>query len=185
MSFRLGVKSLSLLASRWEPIGTVCSFPLWWLPRPHPQCQEVSACSQWQNSMDPAARSFHQSVMVRFLNFMVERLGEAPWGCGCLQPGYNWPLQSSKLLGSATPTHLPVSFMNMQVMEPLFVAILGADESQLIHSYGSQCHTTKGCSKGENGAFRFRQSITLSVSCHCIRPPSLKRIILKKKKNKK
>lgn len=120
--------------------------------------------------------------MVRFLNFMVERLGEAPWGCGCPQPGYNWPLQSSKLLGSATPTHLPVSFMNMRVMEPLFVAILGADESQLIHSYGSQCHTTKGCSKGENGAFRFRQSITLSVSCHCIRPPSLKRIILKKKK---
>ena len=99
--------------------------------------------------MDPAARSVHQSVMVRFLNFMVERLGEAPWGCGCPQPGYNWPLQSSKLLGSATPTHLAVSFMNMQVMEPLFVAIIGADESQLIHSYGSQCHTTRGCSKRE------------------------------------
>ena len=69
--------------------------------------------------MDPAARSFHQSVMVRFLNFMVERLGEAPWGCGCPQPGYNWPLQSSKLLGSATPTHLAVSFMNMQVSSVL------------------------------------------------------------------
>lgn len=85
----------------------------------------------------------------QFLNFVAERLGEALLGCGCPQPGYNWPLQSSKHVGSATATHLAVSFMNMQVMEPLLVAIPGPDESQLIHPYGSQCHTTRGGSEGK------------------------------------
>lgn len=135
--------------------------------------------------MGPAARSFHQSVMVRFLNFTVERLGEAPWGCGCPQPGYNWPLQSSKLLGSATPTHLAVSFMNMQVAEPLFVAIPGGDESQLIHSYIQMVHNVTQLGDAVRGSFQIQ-----TVSPHCIRvlplyqTAFLEKENLKKKKKK-
>lgn len=42
------------------------------------------------------------------------------------------------------PTHLAMSFTHMQIMEPLFVAIPGTYESQLMHPYGLQCHTARG-----------------------------------------
>lgn len=32
----------------------------------------------------------------------------------------------------------------MQIMEPLFVAIPGIYESQLVHPYGLQCYTARG-----------------------------------------
>lgn len=46
------------------------------------------------------------------------------------------------------PTHLAVSFTHMQIMEPLFVAIPGTYESQLMHPYGLQCHQS-GVGMGE------------------------------------
>lgn len=41
------------------------------------------------------------------------------------------------------PPSIWLSFIHMQIMEPLFVAIPGTYESQRIHPYGLQCHTAK------------------------------------------
>lgn len=46
-------------------------------------------------------------------------------------------------IGSAISAHLAVRFTDMQIMEPLFVAISGTYESQLMHPYGPQCHTAR------------------------------------------
>lgn len=105
-----------------------------------------SACGRWRNSMDSAVIRCLQAMMVRFLNsvvenFLAQRCSSGLW---LLITGYNWPLQSSKHVGFAPPTHLALSFTHMQIMEPLFVAIPGTYESQLMHLYGLQCHAVRG-----------------------------------------
>lgn len=65
----------------------------------------------------------------------------------------------------------------MQIMEPLFVAIPGTYESQLMLPYGLQCHTARG---GGGGAEHSDSGGQSSLPYRCVRPPSLNRKILKK-----
>jgi hypothetical protein len=98
---------------------------LWWLAGSHSQ-QEGQCLWPAESSMDWSEGQCHQAVLGSFLHSEVGIFlaGRGSSGLCYSQPCYNWSLWSRECVGSAIPTHLAMSFMHGQIMEPLICGYL-------------------------------------------------------------
>lgn len=125
-------------------------FSFWWLPRAHNHHElRVPGPNGRHGPCSKTVPSSCGGQVPKLCGGELPCLERLFWAVAAHNQAIIGLCKVASVWAMLPPTHLAVSFTHMQIMEPLFVAIPGTYESQLMLPYGLQCHTARG---GDGGA---------------------------------